>query len=76
MNIEWKEIEDYDYFINELGEIKNKRGNLVKSFVNSSKSYPNDKRLRVSLWKNGISTKFYINVLVDKYFPKQEGKNL
>lgn len=59
----WKDIENYEglYQVNELGEIKSKRG-ILKPFTDK------DGYLKVGLHKNGIHKQFFVHRLVAKAF--------
>ena len=61
--MEWKKIEDYDYSINENGQVRNdKTGNILKATLDSIGYYG------VKLYKNSEAKTFRIHRLLGKYF--------
>jgi hypothetical protein len=67
----WIKIDDYDYSINELGEIKiDKSGKIMKNHLNNRGYYS------VSLSKNGKKKNFLLHRLLAKYFLENYSEDL
>ena len=67
----WKQIEDYNYSINEYGIVRNDATDRIKEhYKNNNNGY-----LYVDLWKNNKSHKFPIHRLIAIYFiPNPDNK--
>jgi len=73
-NEEWKKINGYDYFVSDMGRIKNAKGKLKTPQLNKGKKKYYH---RIALWNGGVATRFYVHRLVAQYFvdgydPKKE----
>ena len=55
----WRKIQDYDYEINEQGEVRRIGTTVLKTQTHNERGY-----CVVGLWKNNIGRKYYIHRLV------------
>ena len=66
--MEWKQIDEYDYFVSNTGLVRNKRGVILKPISNGG-------YIKIDLCKNGKATKMLVHRLVSLAFiPNPDNK--